>query len=417
MIRPMTTRVAPRGALRHARPRISLLALIAIAVGLTGCVSQTVKKVETTEALDAQRSIPEEQLLDVGIRLFDPNVPEDWEEMEQRLVFPEVREAEARYIPYQLKKTLESTANWGAVRVVPRDTQAVDVDVDGRIVKSDGEVLRLDVTVTDATGRTWFSREYQEHASKYAYDEAAPHGVDPFQSLYNQIANDMMQWRQENLAAEDVERVREVALMRFAEDFAPQRFDSYVEPTRNGRYELKRLPAESDPMIGRVRRIREREYLFLDTLDEYYRQFHGEMSKPYQDYRSHTYEEAVALRELRRQARWQTIAGLAAVASGIAGMASDQNDTYVGQAGSSIAVMSGAYMIRRGLSKRSEAQIHAEALRELGNSLGAEITPSVIELEDREVRLTGTVDEQYTQWKDILRELYRTEVEPPASSG
>jgi len=398
------------------RQHLRLAALILIGVGLSGCVSHTVKTVETTAALEAQRTIPEEELLDVGIRLFDPNVPEDWEEMEEELIFPEVREAEARYIPYQLKKTLESTANWGAVRVVPRDTQAVDVDVSGRIVESDGELLRLHVTVTDATGRTWFSRQYEERASKYAYEDAAPHGVDPFQSLYNQIANDMLRWRQEHLATEDVQRVRQVALMRFAEDFAPQRFDGYVEPKRRGRYELQRLPAEGDPMLDRVQRVRQREYLFLDTLDEYYRQFHGDMRKPYQDYRDHTYEEAVALRELRRQARWQTIAGIAAVATGAAGMAGG-SDSSVGRAGSAVAVMGGAHMIRRGLSKRSEAQIHAEALRELGNSLGAEITPSVIQLEDRTVRLTGTVEEQYAQWKDILRELYRTEVEPPANNG
>ncbi len=98
-------------------------------------------------------------------------------------------------------------------------------------------------------------------------------------------------------------------------------------------------------------------------------------------------------------------------------MATEGNDSYIGQAGSSVAIASGAYMIKGGLDKRSESQIHAEALRELGNSLEAEITPSVIELEDRTVRLTGTVKEQYAQWKEILRELYRTEVGLPAGES
>ena len=51
-----------------------------------------------------------------------------------------------------------------------------------------------------------------------------------------------------------------------------------------------------------------------------------------------------------------------------------------------------------------------QALEELGMSLEAEITPQVIELEDRAVMLSGNVEEQYNQWRDILAEIYRTEI-------
>ena len=34
-------------------------------------------------------------------------------------VYPEVRQAEARYMPYHLKTTLQGTGFWGAVRVIP----------------------------------------------------------------------------------------------------------------------------------------------------------------------------------------------------------------------------------------------------------------------------------------------------------
>ena len=37
------------------------------------------------------------------------------------------------------------------------------------------------------------------------------------------------------------------------------------------------------------------------------------------------------------------------------------------------------------------------------------MAPKVIELEDRSIMLTGTVEEQYEQWQDILMEIYRTE--------
>ena len=62
-----------------------------------------------------------------------------------------------------------------------------------------------------------------------------------------------------------------------------------------------------------------------------------------------------------------------------------------------------------GLNKREEAKIHAEALIEISNSLDAEIEPHSIELEERSVTLTGSVNDQYGQWKQILKEIYETE--------
>ena len=72
-------------------------------------------------------------------------------------------------------------------------------------------------------------------------------------------------------------------------------------------------------------------------------------------------------------------------------------------------VLGGAYMIKSGLDKRAESQIHLEALQELGGSFEAEMQPQVIELEDRTVTLTGTVDNQYDQWREILHDIYVTE--------
>jgi len=48
-------------------------------------------------------------------------------------------------------------------------------------------------------------------------------------------------------------------------------------------------------------------------------------------------------------------------------------------------------------------------LQELGESLQSAISPKVIELDDRQIMLTGTVEEQYQQWREILMELYLTE--------
>ena len=92
-----------------------------------------------TPPQQADSTVPENLLLDVGVAVFDPNVPEDYDEQIEENIAPEVRRAESNYVAYYLKNLLQSTGNWGAVRVVPRSTNAVDLIVSGSILHSDGE--------------------------------------------------------------------------------------------------------------------------------------------------------------------------------------------------------------------------------------------------------------------------------------
>ena len=49
---------------------------------------------------------------------------------------------------------------------------------------------------------------------------------------------------------------------------------------RSGKYSFNRLPAENDPAVEKIRFIRERDYLFVDTLQEYYDIFSRDMEGP-----------------------------------------------------------------------------------------------------------------------------------------
>jgi hypothetical protein len=51
-----------------------------------------------------------------------------------------------------------------------------------------------------------------------------------------------------------------------------------------------------------------------------------------------------------------------------------------------------------------------QALEELGQSLENEVLPQVLNLDDRTITLSGSVDEQYGQWREILAELYAAEM-------
>ncbi|MYH14931.1 MAG: hypothetical protein F4149_07115 [Gammaproteobacteria bacterium] len=389
---------------------------LASALALAGCVSESVRTVDMTPPKQFTGVQDEALLLDVGVAVLDPNIPETFDEQVEQLVNPDIRRAEAQFMPYFAKNLLQSTGNWGAVRVVPRATHAVDVTVTGKILQSDGERLTQEFTVTDARGVVWFTKTYRAEASKYAYSPTVPPDIDPFQANYKQLADDMLTYR-ESLDETTVRTIRATAEMKFARDFAPDAFDTHVRSGPDGGFELLRLPAEDDPMLARVRRVREGEYAFIDQLDRYYDEYHRQMYGAYQNWRAATYSEAASLRELKAQARTRTWAGVAAIGAGIGGIYESDNP-FIDATGL-VAIGAGAALIKNAVAKRNEAAMQAEALQELGVAAEAEIMPHTMELENESVRLQGTVDEQYQEWRRILRQQYFEDLglPPPASEA
>ncbi|MDA0649779.1 MAG: hypothetical protein O2876_02200 [Proteobacteria bacterium] len=389
----------------------ALLLMSLVFTVLTGCVSETVKST-SVPVLDAPETLtPEAELLDVGVVILDPGISEV-EDEEQ--VYPEVRKAEATFMSTELAGVLAEQGAWGAVRVVPDDRQFSDLLVRGTILRSDGEALELKILVSDARGTLWLDKRYQGLTSRYAYEQGTRVKQDPFLAVYRMIANDMLA-RFDQVAAGDRVTIRRVAEMRFARDFASGAFGDYLEEDDSGQITLRRLPSEDDPMLNRIRGLRQRHYVFVDTLQGHYTGFSEDMYGPYQEWRKASYEETVALRELEAEAQREMIAGGAAILAGIVAQTSGSRTT---RSAGAVGVIGGGALLKSGLEKRAESNIHSLALEELGQSLDAEITPRVIELEDRTVRLTGNVEDQYDQWRELLADIYAAELaalEPPAS--
>ncbi len=375
---------------------------------LSGCSTTQVVTSNSTPAMQASEPIAFDEILDIGILPVDSNLPEDLAQIEKELIVPDVRRAESSYISYQLKDTLELTGNWGAVRVTPESSKSVDLELQGKILESDGERLKVLMRATDARGKVWFERTYEDMASKFSYEKPKE---DPFQDLYNDIANDLLGER-ELLTREQVLEIKTVANLKFASDLAPDAFTGYLEESKHGQTKVVQLPAETDSMMQRVARIKEQEYLFVDTLDDYYSRFYRDMKPSYDEWRHATYDEAVRLREVQRQARNRLAIGALLIAGGI--VAGSESDSWAGNAAAAGAVVGGIGAIKSGLERRKEAEIHEESLRELSQSLGTEITPYVLDIEGRTIELTGTAQEQYVQWRKLLREIYEQETTIPS---
>ena len=391
---------------------VKLVAAVVLACfSLVACNTTTVKTT-SYEQVDLESEVtPEELLLDVGVGIFNPGT--DALSAGEEGVFPKIREAEARFMPYKLMETLQHTGNWGVVRVIPDRLSEVDVWVDGEILKSDGENLWLQVTVEDASGKRWFSKKYTGVAGKYSYDDTTSNQREPFQKVYNQVANDMLAYRNQFDAAE-IRNMRTIAELKFARDFSPEVFHDYLALDERGRYVVKRLPAADDPSLEQIRQIRERDYIFVDTLQQYYASFVNQMEEPYKEWREAFYLESQALREVKSEANTRLIGGALAV---LAGILAQGVDSRTANTAGWVGIGAGAAAIQSGLQKREEAKIHVEALEEVSASLDSEIEPHSIDLEDRTVTLSGTVNEQYSQWRRILKEIHATETGSAVDTG
>jgi hypothetical protein len=381
---------------------------------LAGCVVNDQRPMQRIAAERATTEVAADELLDVGVRLFDPNVPEDEQEREKQRIFPEVRKAESRYIPVLIRDTLEDTGQWGQVRVLPRDGTGMEVFIDGRIVQSDGRELKLDVVVTDAAGRTWFRKTYEGQADTRAYKDVVAKPRDPFENVYNTLANDLLAARRA-LTHEQRVALRRVADLRFAADLAPYAFGSYLAQDRKGLYSVTRLPADDDPVVQRMERVRERDYALVDTLNEYYANFGGSIAVPYTEWRKYTHEELEAEAQAKREALTRQVLGAVAVVGGI--MAGAETNSSAGSAAATAAVIGGMYAFKSGLDKRAEIKIHTESLKQLGDSFQSEVQPMVVDVEGRTLQLKGSAEEQYAEWRRLLRELYENETGLPATSS
>lgn len=380
-----------------------LLAAILLYATLTACVNQTIKSTSVPAVQTPATQVEEGLLLDASIAIFDPGL-EEYDE--DAMVYPEVRKAEARYMPRLLSESMQDSGAWGAVRVVPNEKQISDLMIKGKILYSDGEKLALQIIATDSRNTEWLNKKYISHASRYAYTASSRNHHDPFLAVYNTIANDLLKALEE-LQVRDRENIRLVTELLFAQSFSPDAFRNHLEQNRTGRILVMRLPAEGDPMLERIRSIRDRDHLFVDTMQGHYEGFNDQMLDPYQEWRKLGYEEAVALQELKAESTRRLIAGGLAILAGIA--AASSNDGSARSAGN-VAILGGGFLLKSGLEKRNEAEIHVEALEELGLSLEAEITPQVIELDDRTVMLSGNVEDQYAQWRELLADIYRAEI-------
>ena len=389
--------------------RICLLAVVVCLAG-TGCSVNEVVVAEETELVVAESPVDEALLLDIGIVEFDSGIPEDNNPQKSR-IFEDIRNAETRFLAYHLKTTLQETGHWGAVRVIPSRNAFTDVIISGAIEKSDGEFVVLNISVDDAAGRHWFDKAYETQTGMTSYSERRDRRRDPYQKVFNDIANDLQVYVAA-VPAKQLQETREVSELQFFGDMSPLAFGEHLQTGEDGVVRIDRLPAEGDPAVARLRQIRERDRLVVDTLNEHYANFYYGISIPYNSWRKNARQESINFREVKRSARLQALVGVVVLAGSLAidtDSSSSSRTRRVNRGLQNMGIYEGFNRVVGGLRRNSEASLHLDTIAELSESFGAEAAPMVVNVEGQERRLTGTAQAQYESWRKLLKEIYEAE--------
>ena len=379
-------------------------------LALSGCSVNEVIVAEETELVVAETPVAEAMLLDIGIVEFNPGIAPD-NDPEETGVYEEIRKAETKYLAYHLKTTLQGTGHWGAVRVIPSRSAFTDIIITGDIEKSDGEFVELSISVSDAAGRPWFDQTYEAQTGITSYSDRRDRRLDPYQKVFNDIANDLQQYVAQ-LPPKQLQQTRHISELQFFGDMSPLAFGDHLATDESGFVTIQRLPAENDPAVMRMRQIRERDRLVVDTLNEHYANFYYGISMPYRGWRKNAREESVNFREVKRSARLQALVGVVVLAGSLAidtDSSSSRTTRNVNRGLQNMGIAEGFERVVGAWRQNREANIHIEAIAELSESFGAEAAPMIVNVEGQERRLTGTAAVQYESWRKLLKDIYKAE--------
>lgn len=373
----------------------SLLHCIALAGLLSACASTSTPEqasgpapVGSITLLTSGVAPTPPRALNIGIQVFDSLASDaDIRSSNGAQIFSEIRKTETQYLPVALRSVLANSNQWGVVRVLPDADPSLDLLITGTVVHSNGAELQLRIHVVDSTGRLWLQRDYADAARVADYPDAAPalldsaaitYNSDPFVDIYAAIANDLLAIR-EGLDDDSLSRIVGVAQMRYASDLAPDAFTPYLGVDEEGLLRLERLPASNNPLLGHVENIRARHEVFIDTIDEYYESLYQDLKPIYDIWRQYSFEQVSEERASLERAR-----------SGNTGRGSFE-------------AMSQNY------NRYKWSKIFEQEFVALASGFVSETAPAVLELSRNVNGLSGPVEEQYSQWRELLRALFEIE--------
>lgn len=307
-----------------------------------------------------------ETLLNVSIAVFDPGVPEQRSTHRDLKIFPRIRAVEGMLLPFRLREALAGAGDWGAVRIAPEPEEAAELHVTGEILRSDGQSLDLRIRAVDASGQVWLDSIFT--------------GAVDRPDLFDSIAAELRAAREQR-SAEYLLRVIEISLLRYGLPLAPSAFSGYLSIGDDGVVEVLHLPARDDPMVDRIRRIREAEYVMTDVVDARFRDLYDDIASVHDLWRDYQ----------RKTAQYEKMDAERAAATASAAPGGSYEDL---------------------LNQYENYKYHRVTQQEqdhLAVAFDNEVGPTVRAMESRVRELDAWVSNKYSEWYLLLEELFEAE--------
>ena len=332
---------------------------------------------------------PESALIEIGVQVFGTAQKKEGEYKIGDWVFDEIIQKETQFLPHLLKNTLVASNQWGAIRVIPERDPSLDLIVEGQIIQSDGETLELQIRAIDSSGREWLNRTYADQSIQEEYPEStrftlentfdAINFVDPFQDIYNRIANDLVAVSI-RLGEQTLVDLNLVTDMLYASDLSPDTFSGSIIKNEDGLLLVDTLPSLDDPMMARVADMKYRHHLFIDTVDEYYQTLYDDIQPAYVLWRRYSIDQISEIETSRQEAGRSDYGG-----------------------------SSGFLSLSQRYDRFKWSKIFEREFSDLAAGFNNELAPAFLELNSQVHGLTGTMEQQYREWRGILRRIFELE--------
>ena len=301
--------------------------------------------------------------LDVGIVVTTGVVNNSGTDMESSF-----RETEAKLLGTRMRREFEAHEGWGVVRLFPEPSVIPQVTLELNALRSDGAHLSIAVLGYDVSGRVLLDRTYNDVASVSDY---LGEGADPFNDLFVRIHVDLLSALMTEAPA--IATLESVSFLRYAQALVPEAFSGYLSHVE-GYWGLTRLPSAQDPMAIRLKKLQEYELLFIDTIDEQMRSIEVEVGAAYNLWR----------RASKEQLDWLAL------------RRSRDSDEKKFTDDSAFTRLQAVYAAYRSL------KIHEQELFELVLDLESEARSTALYVEKQVFKLTGTLEQQYREWRSTL---------------
>ncbi len=341
--------------------------------------------------------------LDINIVELDPGLSGDDAADRESGLWPELRRAEARRFAVKMMRSLNETNAFANVTVTTSSEFLTDIVIEGTVQESNGEDVHLLINAKDATGKPIIKNKlYKHRTNEYFYQNIRNKGKDPFDPLYRSIAGDIIK----ELKKRDLEKIQLVTDLRFAQKLNDMQFYDALD-RENDRYSLGFVPAMDDPMFIRAQNVQLKDSQFRNEMQKHYVSFTDTMDESYKIWQEAALTASKQKREAQRAAAGKAILGALIVAA--AASSSSSNDNYNYSAGASIAATVGAGLLVSAVGDAREAKVHESTINEVSKSFDGEIAPQVVEMEGLQVKLEGSLQNQFDQWQTILVDIYESE--------